>query len=99
MVKCPSCAIENPEDNKFCTGCGKTLAPPQPPVTGAAEAPARFCNECGAKIPADSSFCTSCGQAFGAASAATPPAAGPAPAAASGDAQSYLAGLDLRLAQ
>ena len=99
MVKCPSCAVENPEDNRFCTSCGKTLASPPPPVPGPADSPARFCNECGAKIPADSNFCTACGRAFGAASTDAPPAAGAAPASGAGEAQSYLAGLDMRLSQ
>jgi hypothetical protein len=63
MIKCPTCAFENPDDGKFCTACGKTLAAPPPATTGP-EGPARFCTECGAKVPTDSNFCTACGKAF-----------------------------------
>mgnify|MGYP002263428393 CR=1 FL=1 len=63
MIKCGSCAFENPDDGKFCTGCGQALV--RPPA--APEGPAKFCTECGAKIPADSNFCISCGKGFAAA--------------------------------
>lgn len=96
MIKCPSCAFENPEDGKFCTGCGKALER----LPAAPEGPAKFCTECGVKIPADSKFCTACGQGFEA--GATAPAAGPAtaPTSVTGSplASDYLAALDSRLA-
>jgi hypothetical protein len=94
MIKCPSCALENPDDGRFCTNCGATLAPPPAPPAG----PARFCTECGAKVPADSKFCIACGLSFG----QNREAAGGAPqtpAAGAPTAQAYLAALDARLAQ
>lgn len=102
MIKCPSCSFENPEDGKFCMGCGKALAPPPAPAPGA-DGPPRFCTECGAKIPADSKFCTACGQAFGTpgpgASASTAGGAGAPLPGQGGDAAAYLSELDARLAQ
>ena len=99
MIKCASCAFENPDDGKFCTGCGQALARP----AAAPDGPAKFCTECGAKIPADSRFCTACGKGF--ASAGAPEAgstpAGPVSGGAGGGAAlaaDYLAGLDARLA-
>ncbi len=96
MIKCPSCAFENPEDGKFCTGCGQALER----LPAAPEGPAKFCTECGVKIPADSKFCTACGQGFEA--GATAPTAGPAtaPTSVTGSplASDYLAALDSRLA-
>ena len=93
MIPCPSCALENPDDGKFCTGCGSklALAPPAPDAAAAFGGPARFCNECGAKVPADSVFCTACGRS----TAVAPPGAGPS---SSASAASYLAALDERLA-
>ncbi len=88
MIKCPTCAFENPDDGKFCTACGKTLAAP-PPATNGPEGPARFCTECGAKVPADSKFCTACGKGFEGGAAAgsggrVPPGDVPAPVLAGG---------------
>ncbi|MCX6574393.1 MAG: zinc ribbon domain-containing protein [Candidatus Aminicenantes bacterium] len=98
MIKCASCAFENPDDGKFCTGCGQALV--RPPAVP--DGPAKFCTECGAKIPADSKFCTACGKGFApsgapeAGSTPTGPVAGGAGGAAF--AADYLAGLDGRLA-
>jgi hypothetical protein len=102
MIKCLSCALENPDDGKFCTGCGKTLAGPGQ-AAGSPEGPAKFCTECGAKIPADSNFCTACGQGFVAPGAA---GGGPVPpvqvhsggGGGTAFAAGYLAALDARLA-
>ena len=107
MIPCPSCALDNPDDGKFCTGCGAKLAPLPPPPPAAPEAtavpggPSRFCNACGAKVPADSTFCTSCGRP----TAPAPPGTGPetgvggrAAGASSASAAAYLAALDGRLA-
>jgi predicted nucleic acid-binding Zn ribbon protein len=99
MIKCPTCGFENPEDGKFCTGCGQALV--RPPAVP--DGPAKFCTECGAKIPADSKFCTACGKGFAPAGAPEP---GPAPAGhvagspggGAAFAADYLAGLDARLA-
>jgi len=102
MVKCPSCAFENPEDGKFCTNCGITfLLPPAAP-----DAPARFCTDCGGKIPADSKFCTICGKTIGQEGGHVPevhvPTQGAAPTSGAGilapPALDYLATLDSRLA-
>jgi len=102
MIKCGSCAFENPDDGKFCTGCGQPLA--RPPA--APEGPAKFCTECGAKIPADSNFCTSCGKGFAAAGAGGAGGTGQAPplqpppqqGGGAAFAADYLAALDARLA-
>ncbi len=94
MIKCPSCALDNPDDGRFCTDCGATLAPTPAPPGG----PARFCTECGAKVPADSKFCTACGLSFDPgrkAESSVPPPAQAVPSSAGG----YLAALDARLAQ
>jgi hypothetical protein len=93
MIKCPSCALENPNDGKFCTGCGAKLLPPPPP-TAAAEGPKRFCTECGANLPVDSKFCVACGKSF----AAPDLGGGGAAAGPIADAGDYLATLDQRLA-
>lgn len=91
MIKCPTCGFENPDDGKFCTGCGQALV--RPPAVP--DGPAKFCTECGAKIPADSKFCTACGKGFEPAGTVPPvqvPGGGAAALAAD-----YLAGLDARL--
>jgi hypothetical protein len=97
MIKCKSCAFENPDDGKFCTGCGQALE--RPPA--APDGPARFCTECGAKTPADSNFCTACGKGFGTAPAGPAtgqvPGSGAAPGGGTGFAADYLAALDGRL--
>jgi hypothetical protein len=106
MIACPSCAFENPDDGKFCTGCGAKLTPPPPPPAAPEAAagpggPSRFCNECGARVPADSRFCTACGRSTepispGAGQEAG--AGGRAGGAASASAAAYLVALDERLA-
>jgi len=58
MTKCRSCGTDNPEDSKFCTGCGAAVAPPVP-------AGSPGCAGCGAAVPADSKFCVECGQPVG----------------------------------
>jgi hypothetical protein len=91
MIKCPTCAFENPDDGKFCTGCGQALV--RPPA--APDGPAKFCTECGAKIPADSKFCTACGKGFAPEVDVSP---GPVTGGGAAFAADYLAGLDARLA-
>jgi hypothetical protein len=97
MIKCASCAFENPDDGKFCTGCGQALV--RPPAVP--DGPAKFCTECGAKIPADSKFCTACGKGFEPAgsgpTAPVPPVQVPG-GGGTAFAADYLAGLDARLA-
>lgn len=90
MIKCPSCAFENPDDGRFCTSCGQTLELP----AAAREAPAKFCTECGAELPADSKFCTSCGKGFAGPGAGESGGGGGGTASAAG----YLAAIDARLA-
>src|SRR5262245_35494532 len=47
---CPACSTENPEDAKFCNGCGAPLARVCASC-GKSNAPgARFCSECGAAL-------------------------------------------------
>lgn len=106
MIACPTCALDNPDDGKFCIGCGAKLAAPPPlpaaPDTAAAGGgPSRFCNECGAKVPADSKFCTACGRSTAPPSTGAGPEAGAGGrpgGAASASAAAYLAALDGRLA-
>jgi class 3 adenylate cyclase/tetratricopeptide (TPR) repeat protein len=58
-MRCAKCARDNPEDAKFCVGCGN-------PFWGR-------CANCGAENPADASFCKRCGTRLG--GVATPSAA------------------------
>ncbi len=46
-MKCPKCQSENPEDARFCNGCGQNLE--------------LACPECGKVNPPASSFCNGCG--------------------------------------
>jgi class 3 adenylate cyclase len=50
-MRCPKCARDNPDDAKFCVGCGN-------PIGGR-------CAKCGAENPADASFCKQCGTRLG----------------------------------
>jgi hypothetical protein len=65
MTKCRSCGTDNPEDSKFCTGCGAGLTPPPAPGGGT-------CAGCGAGLASDSSFCVECGRPVAAAGNAAP---------------------------
>jgi len=47
-MQCPKCQHENPEDAKFCNGCGHKLV--------------LACMECGEMNPPGSRFCSECGQ-------------------------------------
>jgi tetratricopeptide (TPR) repeat protein len=64
-MKCPKCQTENPDNAKFCKGCGQSL---QTEV---------ICNRCQYPNTLDSKFCVQCGQPLGMAaqrsSTATPP--------------------------
>ena len=57
-MRCPKCARDNPDDAKFCVGCGNSFG--------------RRCAKCGAENPADASFCKQCGTRLG--GIAAPPA-------------------------
>ena len=46
-MKCPKCGHENPEDARFCNGCGRKLE--------------LACPECGKVNPPESRFCNACG--------------------------------------
>src|SRR6516164_7454586 len=46
-MRCPSCNRDNPNDAKFCVGCGSPFA--------------GRCAKCGAENPSDASFCKQCG--------------------------------------
>jgi class 3 adenylate cyclase len=46
-MRCPKCARDNPDDARFCVGCGNRFG--------------RRCAKCGAENPADASFCKQCG--------------------------------------
>ncbi len=48
MIRCPTCATENPADNKFCRECGSALA--------------GTCASCGTANPPDHKFCRECGK-------------------------------------
>jgi hypothetical protein len=92
MISCSACGLNNPDDGKFCTNCGKPMEPPR--SEGVPEA-ADYCTNCGAKLTADSRFCTNCGTAAG---------KGAAHGVASGGdhaqaLQGFLATLDGRLSQ
>ena len=49
-MNCPSCGHENPADNRFCGGCGESLA--------------RACPSCQHQNPPDHRFCGVCGEAL-----------------------------------
>jgi class 3 adenylate cyclase/tetratricopeptide (TPR) repeat protein len=50
-MHCPSCQRENPQQARFCNGCGAALE--------------AQCGACGHANPPDSSFCNACGQRIG----------------------------------
>ena len=49
-MKCPKCQHKNPEDARFCNGCGQKLE--------------LACPECGKANPPGSRFCNGCGQSL-----------------------------------
>ena len=55
MAKCPNCGVENPDDSRFCIGCGIAVAVST--VSSGLK-----CAGCGAEIPPESKFCVGCGQ-------------------------------------
>jgi len=46
-MKCPKCQFENPEDARFCNGCGHQLELACPECGKLNPPGSRFCNECG----------------------------------------------------
>lgn len=65
---CPACARLMGVDAAFCSGCGASLPPLEPPAP-------TTCAGCGAELDADARFCKACGAPVAAASAnlAAPP--------------------------
>jgi class 3 adenylate cyclase len=51
-MKCPSCQHENPENAKFCNGCGQKLELNCPKCQKTNPPGSRFCNECGQALTA-----------------------------------------------
>ena len=49
-MKCPKCQFENPEDARFCNGCGNKLELVCPECAKANPPGSKFCNECGYNI-------------------------------------------------
>ena len=56
MAKCPNCGVENPENSRFCIGCGNA-------ITVSEESSGLKCSGCGAEVPPESKFCVGCGTA------------------------------------
>jgi protein phosphatase len=52
MVACPHCHLENPDNNKFCQGCGTSLTH-------------KDCYNCGASVSFRDETCYNCGAAVG----------------------------------
>ena len=59
-MKCPNCGAENPEGQKFCGGCGRSLDVPPQARLGLVKCPncgfdnaagRRYCSDCGSMIP------------------------------------------------
>src|SRR5262249_51654096 len=50
-MRCAKCARDNPDDAKFCVGCGNPFG--------------SRCVKCGAESPSDASFCKQCGTRLG----------------------------------
>lgn len=70
-MNCPTCGRTNPDDSRFCRGCGRPLGSDV------------ICPACGASNPPDSSFCNKCGQPLASAAVTVPPQpTAPVPAAA-----------------
>jgi len=66
-VRCPACGCENPDGNRFCEDCGRSLT--------------AVCSACGAQLGAGKRFCGACGAPVGTAVAAEAAATVPAQAA------------------
>lgn len=52
MLICPQCQSENPNNNKFCQGCGTSLTQ-------------KVCAECGTKVALSEKLCPNCGAEMG----------------------------------
>jgi class 3 adenylate cyclase/predicted ATPase len=49
-LECPRCQFENPDDNRFCGGCGAPLDKTCPSCGHANPSNSRFCGDCGTKL-------------------------------------------------
>ena len=49
-MECPKCQFENPDDNRFCEGCGAPLDKTCPSCGHANRPNARFCGGCGIEL-------------------------------------------------
>jgi class 3 adenylate cyclase len=67
-MQCSACGAANPEDARFCGGCGAALARPA------------ICPRCSAPTRPDQRFCNACGTPLAAPAAEPAPAAAPRPA-------------------
>ncbi|HEY7466740.1 MAG TPA: protein kinase, partial [Dehalococcoidia bacterium] len=65
-MRCPNCGRENPEDARFCSGCGARI------IVDA------VCVHCGRENPSDARFCVECGREISRPAAPTAAAAAPA---------------------
>ena len=62
-MNCPNCGRENPNQARFCRGCGQSLLP--------------ICPQCGQELAPDDQFCISCGAPLAAGSSVPVPTAAP----------------------
>lgn len=54
-MKCLKCGMENPDNNKYCVGCGELLEEAEEKC---------FCTKCGAENTKNSKYCVTCGQSL-----------------------------------
>jgi hypothetical protein len=64
--RCANCGAPLRETDRFCSSCGREVAPPQAPE------PSTACTRCGASLGAGQRFCTNCGAPVVAPSGAEP---------------------------
>src|SRR5262249_58936268 len=64
-VTCPSCGSENPTTNRFCGGCGGSLARACPACAHVNPPDHRFCGACGASLVAPLDHITTPGNEVG----------------------------------
>lgn len=55
-MKCPKCGAENPDGQKFCGDCGRSLSEPLRSRQGLVK-----CPNCGFDNPEGKRFCAGCG--------------------------------------
>lgn len=65
FVTCPHCNHQNPQGNKFCSNCGKSMAVEMVECVSChakIKKDAKFCPECGAKQDSATKVCPKCGK-------------------------------------